>query len=169
MDMVGWKYACTGSARRRQRLELQKYCILDVVGKNRYQRYHVLEVFEKPTTNAVFYRPNNEKYTCHEQVFVPRNLMDDGNMIVYKIQYGLEVYIGSTKRPRRRISEHFNGHNHNPHTQFMLQRGGTFEVLEHITTTEDDLRLKEQEYIKEYSMTGMFIMINNAHAKVEKD
>ena len=47
----------------------------------------------------------------------------------------------------------------------MLNRGGTFEMLEHITTTKEDLRAREIEYIKEYKAREIFIVHNEQHTK----
>lgn len=164
MELLGWAINGNMKTRANQMLELQRHCLFEVVGKNRHQRYHILKVYDKPTTQEVFYRPNNEVYSIHPQVLVPSHLLENGSMIVYKIQCGNQVYIGSTKNPRNRISNHFNGYV-NEHTYHMLQRGGTFEVLEHITTNEEDLRAREVEYIKEYKLCGVFAIINNKHAK----
>ena len=165
MELVEWcNHNKNPHLKASQMLELQRHCLYEVVGKNKWQRYHILEVYDKPTTDTVFYRPRVD-YANHPQVLVPSHLLEYGTMLVYKIQFGIEVYIGSTKNPRQRISSHFNGHNHNPHTQVMLNYGATFEVLEHITTNENDLRAREVEYIKEYKECKAFVMINNAHAK----
>ena len=98
-------------------------------------------------------------------MLIPKNLLHYGVKIVYKIQYGNEVYIGSSYDIMKRISNHFNGHV-NEHTVSMLKRGGTIELLEHITTTEEDLRTREIEYIKEYVACGLYKVHNEAHAKV---
>ena len=129
-----------------------------------YTLPYSLKVYDKPTTDEVFYRPNNAIYRNHEQVLIPKHLLHYGVKIVYKIQYGNEVYIGSSYDIMKRISNHFNGHV-NPHTQSMLRRGGTFEMLEHITTTEEDLRAREIEYIKEYKACEIFIVHNEQHTK----
>ncbi len=164
MELVEWcNHNKNPHLKASQMLELQRHCLYEVVGKNKWQRYHILEVYDKPTTDTVFYEPRVD-YANHPQVLVPSRLLENGSMIIYKIQFGNMVYIGSTMKPRGRISKHFNGHV-NEHTYHMLQRGGTFELLEHITTTEEDLRAREIEYIKEYKACGMFIVINNQHAK----
>ena len=54
-------------------------------------------------------------YRNHEQVLIPSTYYITAK-IVYKIQYGNEVYIGSSYDIMKRISNHFNGHV-NPHTQ----------------------------------------------------
>ena len=168
MDMVGWKFNTSPICRANQFLELQRHCLMQVVGKTKFTRYHILKVYDKPTTDEVCYRPNNEIYRNHEQVLIPKHLLHYGVKIVYKIQYGNEVYIGSTFDVNQRISQHFNGYV-NPHTESMLKRGGTFEMLEHITTTEEDLRAREIEYIKEYKACEIFIVHNEQHTKDVKE
>lgn len=164
MEIVEWcNHNKNPHLKASQMLELQKYCLYQVVGKNRHQRYHILKVYDKPTTQEVFYEPRVD-YANYPQVLVPSHLLENGSMIVYKIQCGNQVYIGSTMKPKQRISSHFNGYV-NEHTYNMLKRGGTFEVLEHITTNEEDLRTREVEYIKEYKLCGVFAIINNQHAK----
>lgn len=164
MDMVGWKFNTSPAPRANQFLELQRHCLMQVVGEKKNRRYHILKVYDKPTTDEVFYRPSNAIYRNHEQVLIPKNLLHYGVKIVYKIQYGNEVYIGSTFDINGRLSQHFNGHV-NEHTESMLKRGGTFELLEHITTTEEDLRAREIEYIKEYVACGLYKVHNEAHTK----
>ena len=164
--MLGWVYAT--SSRRNQLLELQRHALIEVVGKGSHKRIHILKVYDQPATTEIFYRPNNEVYSCHEQVLVPKHLLDEGNMIVYKIQYGNEVYIGSTKRPRFRISEHFNGHA-NDMTYDILCKGATFELLEVVNGTEEQLRQREREYIEEYSSSGLYVVINERHNNTDKE
>lgn len=164
MDMVGWCYNGNMGARQNQLLELQRHCLMQMVGRGKSTRYHILKVYAKPTTDEVFYRPNNAIYRNHEQVLIPKHLLRYGVKVVYKIQYGNEVYIGSSYDIMKRISNHFNGHV-NPYTKSMLNRGGTFEMLEHITTTKEDLRAREIEYIKEYKACEIFIVHNEQHTK----
>lgn len=166
MDMVGWCYNGNMTARANQFLELQRHCLMQEAGVKKNRRYHILKVYDKPTTDEVFYRPNNAIYRNHDQVLIPKNLLHYGAKIVYKIQYGNEVYIGSTFDINQRLSQHFNGYV-NKHTEWMLKRGGTFELLEHITTTEEDLRAREVDYIKEFVACGLYTVHNEIHAKVE--
>ena len=168
MQMTGWCYNGNMGARQNQLLELQRHCLIQVAGERNTTRYNILKVYDKPTTDEVFYRPNNAIYRNHEQVLIPKHLLHYGVKIVYRIQYGNEVYIGSSYDIMKRISNHFNGHV-NPHTQSMLRRGGTFEMLEHITTTEEDLRAREIDYIKEYIACGLYTVRNEQHAKVSNE
>lgn len=166
-ELFGWAYYRNGvtGIKGKQLLELQRHCLFEEVGNTTDKRYHILEVYDKPTTDTVFYEPNsNDIYANHPQVLIDSQLLNHGTMIIYKIQYGNMIYIGSTKSPRKRISNHFKGHA-NEHTYSMLKRGGTFEVLEVITTSEEDLRAREIEYIQEYKLCGAYIVINNQHAK----
>lgn len=163
MEMVGWCVNGTTMTKENQLLELQRHCLIQKVGKGSGTRYHIIKVYDTPTTKEVFYRPNNEVYSNHEQVLIPRELLKYGEMIVYKVQFGNQVYIGSTFDINQRLSQHFNGYV-NPHTEDMLKRGGTFEMLEHVTTSEEDLRAREIEYIKEYKACRVFVVINNQHA-----
>lgn len=166
MELTGWCYNTLPATRAKQLLELQRHCLIQKVGKGRATRYHIIKVYDTPTTQDVFYRPNRELYSNLAQVLIPRELLKYGEMIVYKVQFGNQVYIGSTFDIMTRLSQHFNNHV-NEHTYHMLKRGGTFEMLEHITTTEEDLRAREIEYIKEYKACGVFTVINNQHAKGE--
>lgn len=164
-ELFGWTYYSNGvtGIKGKQLLELQRHCLFEEVGNTNDKRYHILEVYDKPTTDTVFYEPKVD-YANHPQVLVDSQLLKNGTMLVYKVQYGNMIYIGSTLKPRQRICCHFNGHV-NEHTYNMLKRGGTFEVLEVITTTEEDLRAREIEYIQEYKLCGAYILINNVHAK----
>jgi len=146
----------------KQLLELQRHCLFEVVGGKKYQRIHILKVYEEPTTDKPLYYPNNDIYGNHDQVLIPQHLLVDGKLLIYKVQYGNVVYIGSTKLPRQRISQHFRGFV-NKHTYEMLQKGGTFELIEVVNGTEEQLRAKETEYIKEYVSTGVYIVINEKH------
>lgn len=159
-DLLEWSNKTI--AKPKQFLELQRHCLFQVVGKTKFQRIHILKVYDQPTTNEVFYYPNGDIYANHPQVLIPKHLLDYGNMIVYCVRYGNQIYVGSTTRPRKRVGEHFRGEA-NDITYSMLQRGGTFELLEHITTTEEELRKREAEYIKEYVLTGAYVVINDRH------
>jgi predicted GIY-YIG superfamily endonuclease len=160
-----WSY--NTSAKPNQLLELQRHCLYEVVGAGKGQRFHIIKVYDQPTTDKPFYLPYGDIYGNHQQVLVPKHLLDYSSMIIYRIVYGNQVYIGSTTRPRNRISEHFNG-SANDMTYSMLQRGATFELLEHVTTSEEDLRQREAEYIKEYAATGVYVVINDRHNNSNK-
>lgn len=166
-ELLDWSYYSNGTTKEKgkQLLELQRHCLFEKVGNTSNQRIHILKVYDKPTTDTVFYRPTKgDLYGNHPQVLIPKHLLDKGTMICYAVRYGNQVYIGSTYDIRKRINNHFKGYS-NEHTYNMLKRGGTIELLEVITTTEEDLRQREVEYIKEYSLTGAYIMVNNQHAK----
>lgn len=167
-QMLEWCYNGNMAVRANQLLELQRHCLIQETGAKKNRRYHILKVYDQPTTDEVFYRPNNEVYRNHQQALIPKHLLHYGVKIVYKIQYGNEVYIGSTFDVMKRISNHFNGYV-NEHTESMLKRGGTFELLEYITTTEEDLRAREVDYIKEYVACGLYKLHNEAHTKDEKE
>ena len=59
---------------------------------------------------------------------------------------------------RKGISGYFNAYS-------MLKRGGTFELLRHIKTTQEDLRTREADYMKEYNSYCAYIIINNQYDK----
>lgn len=157
--MLGWSNNTV--AKSKQQLELQKYCLYEIVGAGNKTRYHIIKVYDQPTTEEMIYI-QRDIYDNHPQVLIPPHLLKYGNMIIYRIVYGNQIYIGSTFDIRSRISKHFTGAA-NDLTYSMLQRGATFELLEHVTTTEEDLRSKEVDYIKEYASTGMYIVINDRH------
>lgn len=150
------------SSKHNQLLELQRHCLYQVVGKTKHQRIHILKIYDEPTTEKQLYYPNGDVYGNHPQVLIPKHLLEVGVKIIYKIQYGTQVYIGSSLNIRSRIKNHFKGYA-NDMTYSMLKRGATFELLEVVHGTEDDLRQREKEYIKEYVSTGMFIVINDRH------
>ena len=87
---------------------------------------------------------------------------------VYKIQLDNEVYVGSTTVGfRTRYRQHSNNENNmNPHTQDLLKRGATFEILwiADENDSETIIRQKENDYIEQYRNNGYDML--NSHIPV---
>ena len=83
---------------------------------------------------------------------------------VYKIQLDNEVYVGSTTVGfRTRYRQHSNNENNmNPHTQDLLKRGASFEILwiADENDSETTIRQKENDYIEQYRNNG-YDMLNS--------
>ena len=89
---------------------------------------------------------------------------------VYKIQLDNEVYVGSTTVGfRTRYRQHSNNENNmTPHTQDLLKRGASFEIL-WIADENDSkttIRQKENDYIEQYRNNGYDML--NSHVPVIK-
>ena len=94
---------------------------------------------------------------------------------VYKIQLDNEVYVGSTTVGfRTRYRQHSNNENNmNPHTQDLLKRGATFEILwiADENDSETIIRKKENDYIYNsiYRNTYMSVQLEKLFLLVFKD
>lgn len=87
---------------------------------------------------------------------------------VYKIQLDNEVYVGSTTVGfRTRYRQHSNNENNmTPHTQDLLKRGASFEILwiADENDSETTIRQKENDYIEQYRNNGYDML--NSHVPV---
>ena len=87
---------------------------------------------------------------------------------VYKIQLDNEVYVGSTTVGfRTRYRQHSNNENNmTPHTQDLLKRGASFEILwiADENDSETTIRQRENDYIEQYRNDGYNML--NSHVPV---
>ena len=87
---------------------------------------------------------------------------------VYKIQLDNEVYVGSTTVGfRTRYRQHSNNENNmTPHTQDLLKRSASFEILwiADENDSETTIRQKENDYIEQYRNNGYDML--NSHVPV---
>lgn len=87
---------------------------------------------------------------------------------VYKIQLDNEVYVGSTTVGfRTRYRQHSNNENNmTPHTQDLLKRGASFEILwiADENDSETTIRQMENDYIEQYRNNGYDML--NSHVPV---
>lgn len=97
------------------------------------------------------------------------NLTDEQNDLkgVYKIQLNDTVYIGSTIASfKTRYRQHCIDNDVIPYTHDLLEKGATFDILwiADKNNTEENIRMKEYNYIKEYINQGYDVL--NTHVPI---
>ena len=86
---------------------------------------------------------------------------------VYKIELNNYIYIGSTTIGfRKRFLQHYSSTSSlMKHTYNLLHNGGIFSILENMDDKEEqEIRLKEQQYINKYLLDPEYIVVNKENA-----
>lgn len=159
-ELLGEKVK-SGKGKKYQLKEFQRYFTwehpINKKGKTS-KAFLITEIFDTPKPKLKQtrkYRPYCEKY---EHFKVPHEHEDA--MIVYRIVLNNTIYIGSTKKPKRRFLEHLtNKKGMSQKTSELLQQGATFEFIQAFNN-EEVMRQFEKKLIKQYSTDSSWNCIN---------
>ena len=127
------------------------------------QKYIITTIYEVPLEKEDKRKFGNNRghyFEC-ESYKVNKDLsMRKG---VYKIQQGMNIYIGSTIESfRGRFRKHYEMGTCMPYTREMLLNGGEYSVLwvAPENATESEIRRKEQFFIREYARNNEYHLVN---------
>ena len=132
------------------------------------QRIIIIEIFKTPKCKIDRRGGNNLGHYKHPNLGI-YNLTDEQNDLkgVYKIQLNDTVYIGSTIASfKTRYRQHCIDNDVIPYTHDLLEKGATFDILwiADKNNTEENIRMKEYNYIKEYINQGYNVL--NTHVPI---
>lgn len=127
------------------------------------QKYIITNIYDEPLKkNRVNNNLGHYKVGDSSKYLIPKEF--NQNKGVYIIQLYSNVYIGSTTVGfRERFTQHYQNRDNNmPHTQDLLLHGATYKILwiAPINAKEDEIRIKEQEFISKYQKDPEYNLIN---------
>lgn len=175
MEFRGYRYICSflneerkdGNTRSAQIKEWKRYFDYNKQGKV----WTITKVYSEPLPKLDKRTVNSGSFCEREvskQFMIPR--INWKSPMIYKIQLESDVYIGSTVQPRQRFFQHLNNSDNNhDKTSKLINNGATFECLELFNGSDKELREREFEIIRDYVNEGVYNVINERIADVEKN
>ena len=150
-DSMEWHFSKSLNVRKSQEKSLSTICKWHKDG----HKVIIDIVYEKPLEKETKVKTYGERY---KQFNVKKEY--EHSMMVYIIKINNEVYIGSTKEPKKRFFSHLtNANNDHKTTYDLLKRGAIFSPLK-IFSDEKEMREYERQLIKKYSKDKNYICRN---------
>lgn len=150
-DNMEWCFSYSSSVRKAQEKTLSTACKWHKDG----HKVIIDIVYDKQLEKETKVKTYSERYN---QFNVKKEY--EHSMMVYIIKLNNEVYIGSTKEPKKRFFSHLtNANNDHKTTYDLLKRGAIFSPVK-IFTDEKEMRKYEYKLIKKYSNDKNYICKN---------